>query len=144
MNWFNYYGLIIVAIMMIPNIVYAIVFKDNNNIKYNNKIAIILEQIGRYACMLFMVFNIPYTWIGFYVSYGLTMYIIVNFLLLFAYCLIWIIMWKKSGIVKSLLLSIIPSIIFIFSGAMIASIPLLVFAVIFACAHILISVKNVG
>lgn len=49
MNWFNYYGLIIVAIMMILNIVYAIVFKDNNDIKYNNKIAVILEQIGRYA-----------------------------------------------------------------------------------------------
>lgn len=143
MDWFNYYGLIIVAVMMIPNIVYAIKCKGNFGDSYHNKAVEILEQIGRYACFILMIFNIPYTWIGFYFSYGLIVYLAVNIALLAAYCIGWVVLWNKPGIVKALLLSILPSIIFIFSGVMIASIPLIVFSVLFAAMHILISVKNV-
>lgn len=143
MDWFNYYGLAIVAIIMIPNIIFAIKHKDGFINNYKNKAVEILEQIGRYACFVLMIFNIPYTWIGFYFTYGLLVYLIVNAVLVLAYCLIWIIMWKKSGIVRALLLSIIPSLIFIFSGVMIASIPLIVFSLLFAVTHIFISVKNV-
>ena len=142
MSWFNYYGLIILAVMMIPNVIYAVKSKGNFNDGYHNKAVEILEQVGRYACFVLMVFNIPYTWIGFYFSHGLIVYLAVNIALLAAYCIGWVVLWKKSGIVKALLLSIIPSLIFIFSGVMIASIPLLVFAIIFAATHILISVKN--
>lgn len=142
MNLFNYYGLIIVALIMIPNIVYGITNKNAIVNTYKNKTAIMLEQIGRYACLLFMVFNIPYTWTGFYFMFGETVYLIVNAILVFAYCIAWLVTWKKSGIVRALLLSIIPSIIFIFSGIMIASIPLIIFSVIFAVTHVLISVKN--
>lgn len=142
MNWFNYYGLIFVALIMIPNIVYGITHKNDLVNTYKNKTAIILEQVGRYACMLFMVFNIPYTWTGFYFMFGETVYIIVNAILTIAYCITWIVTWKRTGVVKALLLSIIPSMVFIFSGIMIASIPLIIFSVIFAVTHILISVKN--
>lgn len=142
MDWFNYYGLIFVTVLLIPNIVYAIKNKDGFNGNYHNKTAEVFEQIGRYARFILMVFNIPYTFIGFWFFYGLTVYLVVNSVLVFAYCLIWIILWKNSGRVKALLLSIIPSIMFIFSGVMIASIPLFLFSIIFAVCHILISVKN--
>lgn len=138
MNWFNYYGLIFVVLIMIPNIVYGIMNKDRTINIYKNRIAIIFEQMGRYACMFFMIFNIPYTWTGFYFMFGEAIYLIVNALLIISYCTIWIITWNRKGIVKALLLSIIPSMIFIFSGMMIASIPL----IIFASTHTLISVKN--
>lgn len=142
MTWFNYIGLIIIAIIMIPNIVFGIKNKDGYQNTYNNKAAQILEQISRYACIVLMIFNIPYTWIGFYFSFAEIVYIIVNGLFVSAYCVIWVVLWKKSGIVKALLLSVIPSLIFLFSGIMIASIPLTVFAITFAVTHILISVKN--
>lgn len=64
--------------------------------------------------MLFMIFNIPYTWTGFYFMFGETVYLIVNAILVFVYCIAWIVTWKKSGIVRALLLSIIPSINFYF------------------------------
>lgn len=142
MNEFNYYGLIFIAIIMIPNVIFAIKNKDGYRNIYNNKAAEIIEQIGRYACMALMIFNIPYTFIGFYFTFAETIYLIANGVLVIAYCLIWIILWKKAGIVKALLLSVIPSLVFLFSGIMIASIPLTVFAVVFAVTHILISVKN--
>ena len=141
MSWFNYYGLIVVVIIMIPNIVYAVKHTAGAPL-YHNTVAEIFEQIGRYACMALMVFNLPYTWFGFYFPYAKVVYIAVNALLVLAYCLIWVLLWNRDGLLKSLLLSILPSCVFLFSGAMIASIPLVVFAIVFAATHIFISVKN--
>lgn len=142
MGWFNYYGLIFVTILLIPNIIYAVKNKDDFSGNYHNETAKVFEQIGRYACLILMIFNIPYTWVGFWFPYGLTVYLVTNSVLVFAYCLIWIILWKHSGILKALLLSFIPSLTFVFSGITIASIPLILFSIIFAVNHILISVKN--
>ena len=142
MIWFNYYGLIFMAIIMLPNIVYAVKHKNDVVYSFSNKAAEVLEQISRYACIIFMIFNVPYTWKGFYFPYAKVLYIIVNTILIVAYCLAWIITWNKSGIGKALVLSIIPSIVFLFSGVIIASIPLLVFAVIFSITHVLISFMN--
>lgn len=142
MNWFNYYGLIFMVILLIPNIVYYIKFKDGFNGNYHNKIVEVFEQISRYGCFILMIFNIPYTYIGFYFSYGLIIYLVVNSVLISAYCLIWIILRKNFNIVKALLLSIIPSLIFIFSSIMIISIPLFIFSIIFAITHIFITYKN--
>ena len=122
MSWFNYIGLIIIILLLVPNIIYAIKIKEE--LKYQNKVLNNLENIGRYGSMFFMVFNIPYTWMQFYFNYAKYVYIGVNALLVIAYLVIYLIMWKKNNIVKSMLLSVIPSLIFVFSGVMIGSIPL--------------------
>ena len=141
MNWFNYLGLIIVVGLLVPNVIYY--FRHQIEEKKNVHPAfVILENVGRYGAMIFMVFNIPYTWFSFFCNEGLLFYVIVNFELLYLYIILFIVFRKKTGLVKTLFLSIIPSIIFIFSGIMIVSIPLMVFGSIFAFAHIYISVKN--
>ena len=58
------------AIIMIPNIVYAVKHKDNASANGINKAIIIAEQIGRYGCFVFMIFNIPYTYFNFWFEYG--------------------------------------------------------------------------
>lgn len=98
MGWFNYYGLAVMAVVMIPNIIYAV-----------NAIIV---------------------------------YLAVNGGLCLAYLIFWIICRNKSGKLRALALSVIPSCIFIFSGVMLLNIPLICFAVIFAVSHILISYKN--
>lgn len=144
MGWFNYYGLIFIAVIMIPNIIYAIKHKDGYPNAYKNKAAEIFEQIGRYGCFVLMIFNIPYTYFGFWFSYGLTVYLSVNGALCLAYIIFWIICRNRGGKLKALSLSIIPTCIFLFSGIILADIPLIVFAVIFGINHILISYKNIG
>lgn len=141
MEWFNYIGLILVVLLLIPNIIFAFKNKGEHN-KQNNKALEIFEQIGRYGSMLFMVLNIPFITFGYYFACGQILYIVINFALMLAYYLSWIIFWKKDCFAKALLLSIIPSILFIVSGILIANIPLIVFAILFAIFHILISVKN--
>lgn len=143
MGWFNYYGLVIMAIIMIPNIIFAITHKDGFKNTYTNKAVVILEQTGRYACFALMVFNIPYACLGFWFNGALTVYLSVNGALCVAYSIFWIICWNKNGKLKALSLSIIPSVIFLFSGIILAYIPLIAFAVLFGANHILLSYKNI-
>jgi membrane-associated HD superfamily phosphohydrolase len=142
MNWFNYYGLVIMAIIMVPNIIYAVKNKNNSNSGYNNKAVVILEQIGRYGCFVLMIFNIPYTYFNFWFDYGLIVYLSVNGGLCLLYLIFWAICWKRQDTLKALSLSVLPSCIFLFSGIVLANIPLIIFAVIFSVNHILISYKN--
>ncbi len=142
MGWFNYYGLAVMAVVMIPNIIYAVKNKGNVAETYNNKLATVAEQVGRYGCFAFMIFNIPYSYFNFWFDYAIIVYLAVNGGLCLAYLIFWIICRNKSGKLRALALSVIPSCIFIFSGVMLLNIPLICFAVIFAVSHILISYKN--
>ena len=142
MNWFNIYGLIFIVIIMIPNIIFAVKCKDDFVNKYNNKFVELFEQIGRFGSFIFMIFNIPKTYFGFYFNNGLILYLIVDSILVTLYCLIWAICFKKPSVFRALSLSIIPSILFLYSGVMIRSILLIIFSLIFAPCHILISYKN--
>ena len=142
MSWFNYYGLIFIAIIMIPNVIFAIIHRDGLANNYKNKTVEILEQVGRYACLALMIFNIPYTYFDFWFENALTVYLLVNAVLCAVYLILWVVCWDKSGKLKAFSLSIIPTVIFLFSGIVVANIPLIVFAVLFGVNHILLSYKN--
>ena len=143
MEWFNIFGLIFIIIIMIPNIVFAIKCKDGFENKWNNKAVEILEQIGRFGCFGFMIINIPGTWFGWWSDEAFAVYLIVNTVLVLIYCAIWIVCFRKNSVFRALSLSIIPSVIFLFSGIMCRSVLLIVSAVIFAPCHITISYKNI-
>lgn len=141
MNWFNYIGLIIIILIMIPNIIYFKINPSGFNNIYKNKYVELFEQIGRYGCFILMIFNIPYTYFNFWFNNALIIYIVVNLVLVILYLLGWI-FCNKHFILRAYLLSIIPSIIFIFCGIMILYIPLIILSIIFSICHITISLKN--
>lgn len=142
MEWINVYGAIIMVLIMVPNIIYALKCKDGFENKWKNKTVEKIEQIGRFGCFGFMVVNIPGTWFGWWSDEAFVLYLIVNLVLIALYCMIWIICFRKNTIFRALALSIIPSLVFLFSGIMSRSVLLMVSAVLFAPAHILISYKN--
>ena len=123
MGWINVFGLFFVLIIMIPNIVFAIKCKDGFENKWSNKLVEIIEQIGRFGCLGFMMINIPGTWFGWWSDEALAIYLITDTLLVIIYCAIWIVCFRKNSVFRALTLSIIPS-------------------VLFAPSHILISYKN--
>lgn len=129
------------AIIMIPNIIYAVKHKNSEN-AYRNKAIEIPEQIGRYGCFVFMIFNIPYTYFNFWFDYALIVYLSVNGILCAAYLIFWVICRNRTDKLKALSLSVIPSCIFLFSGIVLENIPLIFFSVLFAVCHIYISCKN--
>ena len=111
--------------------------------RYQNKIVEFLEQIGRFGCFFSMFLIIPFMNSGYWFKQGKTVYLFLGVILVVLYCLGWIVFWKEDSIRKSLYLSIIPSLLFIESGIISGNILLLIFAVIFAPCHILISYMNV-
>ena len=142
MEWFNIFGAFYLTIIIVPNIIYAIKCKDGFENKWNSKGVEIIEQIGRFGCIGFMVINIPGTWFGWWSDEALAMYLIVNAFLSVFYCFIWMICFRKNTIFKALMLSVLPSVIFLFSGIMSRSVLLIIASLLFAPAHILISYKN--
>lgn len=142
MKLFNLYGLIIMISIMLPNIIFSYKNKGEFNNKYKNKIIEFFEQIGRYGIFCFMIINIPFLTKGYWFDHAEQVYIIVNSMLTIFYCLLWIVFWNKNNVAKALLLSVIPSIIFIFSGIVLLNIPLIILSILFAVCHIKISYRN--
>lgn len=142
MEWINPFGLVFMAIILVPNIVFAIRCKDGFANKWENKFIERIEQIGRFGCFGFMIVNIPGTCFGWWSDEAFALYLIADTLLVLLYCLIWILCFKKNSLFRALALSIIPSILFLFSGIMSRSVLLILSAAFFAPSHIAISYKN--
>ena len=142
MEWLNVFGLVMVAVIMIPNILFAMTCKDGFVNKWDNKSLETVEQIGRFGCFGFMIINIPGTWFGWWSDEAFAVYLVVDAVLVTLYCVLWAVCFRKSSVFRALALSIIPSVLFLFSGIMSRSILLTIAAVLFAPSHILISYQN--
>lgn len=142
MEWLNVFGLVMVAVIMIPNILFTMKCKDGFVNKWNSKSVETVEQIGRFGCFGFMIINIPGTWFGWWSDEAFAVYLVVDAVLVTLYCVIWAVCFRKNSVFRALALSIIPSVLFLFSGIMSRSILLTIAAVLFAPSHILISYQN--
>ena len=142
MEWFNVFGLVFIAVIMIPNIIFAVKHKDAFENRNQNKAIEFIEQIGRFGCFGFMIFNIPSTWFGWWSNEAFAIYLLVDALLIVLYLTLWIVCWRKNNVFRALALSIIPSVIFLFSGIMCRSLLLIISSLLFAPTHIFISYKN--
>ena len=141
MDWLNVFGLILVILLLIPNIVYAIKFKDQKNL-CTNKFMNILEQIGRYACMFLMVFNIGIAEFGFGSVGAFLIYIIGNVLLMLSYWVIWILYFHKQSFGKKIALAILPTCLFLLNGITMRHYLLILFGLVFGVGHVYVTYKN--
>lgn len=142
MEWCNVFGLIFMAVILIPNILFAVKCKDGFENKWKNRTVETVEQIGRFGCFGFMIFNIPGTWFGWWSDEAFAVWLVVDALLVGLYCLVWIVCFRKTGLFRALALSILPSVLFLFSGIMTRSVLLTISALLFAPTHIAISWQN--
>ena len=142
MEWINIFGLIFMAVIMIPNVIFALKCKDGFENQWKNRWVEAIEQIGRFGCFGFMIIHIPGTWFGWWSDEAFAVYLIVDTILAALYCLIWIVCFRKNSVFRALALSIIPSTLFLFSGIMSRSVLLIIASVLFAPSHIMISYRN--
>ena len=63
-GWLNLFGLILVVLLLIPNMIYAVKTKNQPN-RCTNKVMNLLEQVSRYGCMFFMVVPVGTAGMGF-------------------------------------------------------------------------------
>lgn len=142
MRWFNGWGLLWIATIMLPNIVFALTHKDGFENLWQNRAVEALEQIGRFGCFFLMIVNIVPLCGGFWSADAKTAYCAVSAGLAALYLFGWIVFWREDSMAKALTLSILPSLLFLESGVLMRNYPLILAAVIFAPCHILISAKN--
>lgn len=142
MEWFNFIGLVFVLVLLVPNIIFAVTHKDGFENSYHNKAVELFEQIGRFGCFAFMFLSVPGLTHGFWFEGGKAAYIIGGSVLLLIYCLGWAVFWKESSVRKALLLSIVPSVLFLESGILTLNVLLIVLSVVFSVCHVTLSYKN--
>lgn len=141
MGWLNIFGLILVVLLLIPNIIYSIKEKDQKNL-CTNKVMNIIEQIGRYACMFLMVFNIGIAEFGFSSPGAFIVYLIGNVIVMVAYWIGWMMYFQRKTFGKQIVLAVLPTILFLLSGFTMQHYLLVLFGVIFGIGHIYVTVKN--
>lgn len=140
-NWLNVFGLIIMILILIPNIIYAIKEKNHEN-KCTNMFMNAMEQIGRYGCMLLMVVNIGIDEMGFRSIGAFLFYLFGNVLLIVCYWVIWMLYFIKPTYCKQMLLALIPVSIFLLSGITMLYWLLIICAIVFGIGHVYVVKKN--
>ena len=139
---FNYFGIIFIIVLMLPNI-YASIFKKELFVnKFDDRLLIKLENIGRYLCMILMVINIQDLYGGFKSVEAFVAYLGINIILLGLYYIVWFIFYKFNNIYKNMILGIIPSLMGIISGILQNHLLLIISGIVFAYAHLKIIWKN--
>lgn len=131
----NIFGLIFVVLMLIPGIICAIKLK-NMRTENNNKILYLMDKLGLWGSIAFMVFNIGEFSFGFKSVGAALTYFIGNALLIVLYWILWMLYFIKLSRLKWTLIAEIPADIFLLSGITTRNYPLIALSVIFRIGHI--------
>ena len=140
-GWINVFGAVIVILMLVPNIIYAIRNKDEKN-KCTNRFMNVIEQIGRYACIILMWMPLLVWKFGFPSVSEMLIYFIGNGCLLLSYWIIFAVYMKKKSRKRALALAVIPTCIFLLCGLLLHHWLLAAFAVLFGVGHVYVTMKN--
>ena len=142
MGWLNLTGLIFVVLLLIPNIVYAIRFRGEEN-QCKIRSLNVLEQIGRYCSMFLMVFNIGIAEFGFSSLSAFLLYLFGNSVLLLLYWITWLVfMSRQDDFFSRMILAVLPVLLFFLSGITLGHILLIISALVFGVGHIGVTLKN--
>ena len=143
MDWFSGYGLILIILLLIPNILFALKqCAGGSAVQYHNPFVEILEQVGRFSSMVLMIFSIPLLKRGELFPGAVTIWISVSGALLISYYIVWLFYFKKPDRKKAMALAILPSVLFFLSGILRGELLLIFASSISAPCHILITHKN--
>ncbi len=140
-NVLNALGAAIVILLLIPNVLSAFRNRGEKN-RCTNTGPGILEQVGRYGCLVLMWLPFPVGKFGFSSVFGLLLYLGGNGLLLSAYWVVHILCFSRRNKAGGVTLAALPACSFLLSGLLLRHWLLAGFAVLFAAVHLDMAVKN--
>lgn len=134
---FNLWMAGIIGLLLIPNALYALRHKDGG-ISGGSRAVNLLEQIGRFGSMIFMVVPLGVRGgkFGFDSLEALLLWGAGTAALLLAYYVCWAFFARRPGRRLALALALIPCGIFLLSAVLLRHWVLAVFAGIFTAAHL--------
>ncbi len=104
----------------------------------------VIEQIGRYACIILMWMPLLIWKFGFSSVFEMILYLMGNGCLLAAYWIIFISYLRRKTRKRALALAVLPTCIFLLSGLLLHHWLLVIFALLFGIGHIYVTQKNVS
>ena len=140
-GWINLFGAVIVIIMLMPNIIYAVRNKNQKNL-CKNKFMNLIEQVGRYACIVLMWLPLLVWEFGFAGVTEMIIYLAGNGIMLAVYITVFIFYLNKKTGKRAMILAVLPACIFLLSGILLRHWLLVGFAVVFAVGHCYVTKKN--
>lgn len=142
-GWINWINTAVIAYLILINVITA---KKGLSDSFSSKYLIIniLEQIGRYGSMVFMIFPLFIkNWkFGFKTAAEMFIWFFLTVLFLLIYTILW---FQKagSGAHISYGLAIIPTVLFLQNGILLQYPALIVVSLIFGISHLAIVRENV-
>lgn len=164
-NWINLFGLLFIVLLLLPNIVYALKCRSGNHCE--NRLMNVLEQIGRYGSMLFMVVCLKSGGYGFSSVGAFLVYFFGSLALLISYWIVWGIYLHRIGTKRTgrensaaaacaeeereakrigalqMSLAVLPACLFLLDGITLGYVLLVISAMLFAVGHIYVTRQNV-
>lgn len=139
-GWINVFGTVIIAVMLIPNLIYA--RGQHTEHVYRNKFWEIIEQASRFLSIVLLIFPIGISAFGFRTVAHMVIYLSANSLMLLFYIITWGFYFKKQTMRRALSLAIIPTLIFLISGITLGHWALVISSAVFGFSHILITFRS--
>lgn len=142
-GWINWINMMAVVYLFLINM---IMFRKGLSDSFNSKhlTVNIFEQIGRYGCMVLMIFPIfTRDWeFGFDSVTEMLIWVCLTTLLLVIYSLLWV---KKANGGAGILygLAIVPGILFLLNGILLRHPALIAVSLVFGIFHFIIVKENV-
>lgn len=140
-GWINVLGTVIIAVMLIPNLIYAAKGQHTEH-GYHNKFLEIIEQVSRFLSIVLLIFPIGISAFGFRTVAHMVIYLSANALMLLFYIITWGFYFKKQTMRRALSLAIIPTLIFLISGITLGHWALVISSAVFGFSHILITFRS--
>ncbi len=140
-GWINLFGAGFVVLLLLPNVAYALRNRDERN-ACTDRLMNVLEQVGRYGCIVLMWLPLLVWKFGFRSVAEMTLYLGGNGLLIAAYWLIFARYMRKKTRNRALALAILPACLFLMSGLLLRHWLLVGFALLFAVGHIYVTLQN--
>ena len=142
MPLFNGFGSLLVGILLVPNLIFALTTRNGFQNKWHNRLVEALEQVGRFGCFFCMIVNLPGLCFGCPSEAAFALYLSAGAVLTALYCLCWAVLFRRPGVFRALALSVLPAALFLCSGVLTRSLPLVFFSLLFAPCHIMLSYQN--
>lgn len=138
-GFFNLWSACIVALLLIPNVIYALRHKGSG-ISSPNRAINALEQFGRFGCMIFMIVPLGVRGgeFGFYSLEEVVIWAAGMAGLLLVYYICWGFYARRPGPRMALALAAVPCGVFLLQAVVLRHWVLAVFAGVFAGAHLYI------
>ena len=140
-GWINLFGAGFVILLLIPNVVYALRNRGEENLCANRAMNL-MEQAGRYGSIVLMWLPLLVWKFGFKSVPEMLVYLAGNGALLLVYWLVFARYMQKRTVGRALVLAVIPACIFLLSGLLLRHWLLVGSGLLFAVGHIYVTVEN--